>query len=343
MPLYMKNNIRSLIFIKDPEHNKMDFSAEEFTTLRRMLEDGIFQPYNMQSDTAAFAKLIKLFPSDSGSLGLPIVHRIFKSYMASQKSPDKTHYRIETGRWVTGKKKDELGNEKFKLISKSESLLTAFIGIVETEYVPSPKVSGLPVATVKKKDDDDVPVESDFERREETLKVARKPMSAALRVAVWNEEQARTDGLKWRGENMSDAHTRLCFSCLNRISFPDVDVAHIVPASRSGTDTVPNLRVACSNCNKGRAGMSNFHAYEYMIRTNKAGLKFANKHDPNVTVGWTLYELDTMLHAYLDKVKTPVDMYSQKDDLVDRLNRFFDIISAILNVPRGALPPDFRK
>ena len=89
--------------------------------------------------------------------------------------------------------------------------------------------------------------------------------------------------------------------------------------------------------------MSNSHAYEYMLQTDKAGMDFAQPTDPNVTVGWTLYELSSMFEEYHRKTATPNSLPKDKDYLDTRLNAHFNAISKLLGVSRPVLPKKFKQ
>lgn len=225
-------------------------------------------------------------------------------------------FKINTGKWNL---KADMPHkyEKYMIMASDPNLLESFLCVyVLYSKRVSPQKLLLP-------SESDVPMsDASLTDMFSTLSVSkRKALTSQMRMHVWNEEQNRFHDMKWRGSPLFDSHTRACFACLNPVKSDDMDIAHIIPASRGGLDVLPNLRVSCIACNRGRDGMSNYHAYEWLIRNNKAGLEFISPFDPHLTTARALILLHDICGT-IPGAKLP----SLRDSVVDRFKEYNRIL-----------------
>ena len=155
----------------------------------------------------------------------------------------------------------------------------------------------------------------------------REAFTADDRQRVWEAALFEQQDKTWSNKPLAGKDYRSCIFCLDKLRFVDMEVAHIFPASHGGTNDISNLRVSCSGCNRGREGMSNEHAYEWMLRTNKPGLSFINKEDPNMVLATVLFRLSDICEQQ-DFKETP--MY--------RIEKYTGILSRILQKKMKPLP-----
>lgn len=75
---------------------------------------------------------------------------------------------------------------------------------------------------------------------------ARKRRASLQRVGVVNEH------LRYR-EALLKAQRNRCYFCKNQITIDSIEIDHLTPISRGGTNEYSNLAGCCAGCNKAKA------------------------------------------------------------------------------------------
>lgn len=145
----------------------------------------------------------------------------------------------------------------------------------------------------------------------EDIEIYRPSESSALRNKVWNNEPDHGLG-------------KVCFCCLKQVTFKEFEVGHIVPLTHGGETEPSNLRVICKSCNRGVGGMHSMHAYEYMFKTKKPGIKFIPEDDAEKIKAKLIYYLSESIksNSIPDHIKK---LIAPCKSLPERL-RGFDLI-----------------
>lgn len=104
--------------------------------------------------------------------------------------------------------------------------------------------------------------------------------------------------------------------------------ARIIPASRGGKDIAGNLRVSCGNCNTGRDSMGVYNTYEWMIETNKPGVKFLDMNDPNVILAIMFLEMKNTLRKFSQDHEIDTAPINERED------KYMESLSKLLSTKR---------
>lgn len=239
------------------------------------------------------------------------IDRIRKGIELYKKGSKDGYFKVETLRWNT--KPSKYTTHDLYLTSNFENLPDKFHKVV-TKYKPVKKESRGFFSYFFSHKKTVEPV------KDEKSAKYRKALTHNIKMAVWCEEELRTKDLKWKGKSWITHNTRLCFACLNVVTSDNCHVAHIVPHANGGKDEVSNLRISCAGCNSGKGGMSTFHAYEWLIFTNKPGLKFMDINDPNYTTAVLLNNYHNICSKLVKKPSClPNTLPSLKSPIKDRI------------------------
>jgi hypothetical protein len=112
----------------------------------------------------------------------------------------------------------------------------------------------------------------------EGIDVERK-IDTDLQMKCWNK-QVLPDG------------TNNCFCCGISISLSDKwEVCHILPVAHGGQNILDNVAVGCVRCNRGRGGIHDMHAYEYMLSKKMPGIKKIKPGDEKLMAAKTIYRM----------------------------------------------------
>ena len=138
------------------------------------------------------------------------------------------------------------------------------------------------------------------------------------RMRVWIDEPIKLRN--WGIESYVEGHSGKCFCCHTDIDDTNHEAGHIIPRSHNGSDDLTNLRTICKQCNRGKDGMFEINAYEFMYINSMPGLSTVKYEDPNHLVGLLLHRETMMLNMLKSKGLISAPIPSSKTLIKQRLD-----------------------
>lgn len=145
------------------------------------------------------------------------------------------------------------------------------------------------------------------------------------RMRVWIDESIKLQ--KWGIDNYVNGHTGKCFCCHKTINDTNHEAGHIIPRAHHGTDELDNMRIICKECNRGKGGMFEINAYEFMYINNKPGISTVKFEDPNHIIGLLLHRETLLLKTLKGKGLVDEEISSPKIQMQPRLEHNWDLFS----------------
>lgn len=327
------------------------------TILIHWLRDCVKIEKKAVSDKAAPEKVERtpvtpITPTTSSVSPFVITEELRKAIASYNKSKsesknDGKYFSVETKRWGKATKKGLHIDESYRVYGTTTALVNEFIRALNTLVPSSTGISGGTTIRVSVKTDR-LLLPTDV--KEPTTPKEKKDSWATTRTELWFYEQKRN--AKWGIPSEFNGNEGKCFACGKDVTItksndgPGFEAGHIWPRKYDGTDDVDNLRVCCWECNRGSDGMATEHAYHWVVRHNKPGIKNIGKRDPSLLMVKLLLQQQAICEALLAEKRmklTTEEANSLKPgtnilDRIDTLQRVFKRLLPSVNLPSSDRP-----